>query len=239
MRRWNNTGAGGVQRRSRASYAATRGTAPERCRTLVMMVLRTSARSGEVPSTSHFVAVDRVGNVASMTSTVEGLFGSQLVARGMVLNNELTDFSLVPELNGAPVANQVGPRRRPRSSMSPTIVYDASCQPILAVGSAGGPRIIMHVAKTLIGVLDFDLPVDQAIALPNLFMAGDGNIIENTELGTRLSGQLAPFGRTMITGELGSKLNAAERNDDGSGWTGAADPRSVGAVAAAIVVDVE
>lgn len=197
---------------------------------------RTPAPSGEVPSTSHFVAVDRTGNVASMTSTVEGIFGSQLVAAGMVLNNELTDFSLAPMRNGAPVANRVEPGKRPRSSMSPTIVYDASGQPILAVGSAGGPRIIMHVVKTLIGVLDFGLPVDEAIALPNIYMAGDGIIIENTPLGADLSARLAQFGRPVIAGELGSKLNAAHRNADGSGWTGAADPRSVGAVAVEVVV---
>ncbi|MEQ1687496.1 MAG: gamma-glutamyltransferase [Sphingopyxis sp.] len=193
---------------------------------------RTPASAGEGPSTSHFVTVDRSGNVASMTSTVEGVFGSQLVAAGMVLNNELTDFSLSPMRDGAPVANRVEAGKRPRSSMSPTIVYDASGQPILAVGSAGGPRIIMHVVKTLIGVLDFDLTVDQAIALPNLYMAGDGDILENTALGTAMAPQLARFGRPVLAAELGSKLNAAQRDADGSGWTGAADPRSVGAVAA-------
>ena len=193
---------------------------------------RTTAVAGEVPSTSHFVAVDRSGNLATMTSTVEGVFGSQLVAAGMVLNNELTDFSLSPMRGGAPVANRVEGGKRPRSSMSPTIVYDASGQPILAVGSAGGPRIIMHVVKTLIGVLDFGLSVDQAIALPNLYMAGDGDILENPELGTTMAPQLARFGRPVIASELGSKLNAAQRDADGSGWTGAADPRSVGAVAA-------
>jgi gamma-glutamyltranspeptidase/glutathione hydrolase len=192
---------------------------------------RTAATGGEVPSTSHFVAVDRTGNVASMTSTVEGIFGSQLIARGMVLNNELTDFSMEPERNGAPVANRVEPGKRPRSSMSPTIVYNAAGQPILALGSAGGPRIIMHVAKTLIGVLDFGLPVDEAIALPNIYMAGGGDVMENTPLGTAIAPQLARFGRPVMSTDLPSKVNAAQRDADGSGWTGAADPRSVGAVA--------
>lgn len=191
---------------------------------------RTTAVAGEVPSTSHFVAVDRAGNVASMTSTVEGIFGSQLVAGGMILNNELTDFSLAPERDGAPVANRVEGGKRPRSSMSPTIVYGPDGAPILAVGSAGGPRIIMHVLKTLVGVLDFGLPVEEAVALPNIYMAGDGTIIENTPLGATLATQLAQFGRPTLSGELGSKLNAAEREADGS-WTGTADPRSVGAVA--------
>lgn len=192
---------------------------------------RTRAAGGEVPSTSHFVAVDRAGNIASMTSTVEGIFGSQLVARGMVLNNELTDFSLEPERNGAPVANRVEPGKRPRSSMSPTIVYGPDGRVVLALGSAGGPRIIMHVAKTLIGVLDFGLPVDQAIALPNLYMAGDGDIIENTELGTRLSTELARFGRPVISTGLPSKVNALQWDQERGAWTGAADPRSLGAVA--------
>jgi gamma-glutamyltranspeptidase/glutathione hydrolase len=191
---------------------------------------RTPAPSSEVPSTSHFVAVDTAGNVASMTSTVEGIFGSQLVARGMVLNNELTDFTFAPERNGAPVANRVEAGKRPRSSMSPTIVYDASGRPILALGSAGGPRIIMHVLKTLVGVLDFGMSPDQAMALPNIYMAGDGDIIENTPMGNAMVPQLARFGRPVIGSELGSKLNVAQRNADGS-WTGYADPRSVGAVA--------
>lgn len=192
---------------------------------------RTRAPSGEVPSTSHFVAVDRIGNVASMTSTIEGIFGSQLTARGMVLNNELTDFSLSPARDGAPVANRVEPGKRPRSSMSPTIVYGPDGRVVLALGSAGGPRIIMHVAKTLIGVLDFGLPVDQAIALPNLFMAGDGDIIENTELGSRLSQPLARFGRPVLSSGLPSKINALQWNAEAGGWVGAADPRSLGAVA--------
>ena len=206
-----------------ASYAA--GTPPG-------AQLRTPHASSEVPSTSHFVSVDAAGNLASMTSTVEGIFGSQLVAGGMVLNNELTDFSLAPDRDGAPVANRVEPGKRPRSSMSPTIVYGPDGQPILAVGSAGGPRIIMHVAKALIGVLDFGLSAQDAIALPNIYMAGDGDIIENTPAGNALAGQLAVFGRPIVATDLGSKLNAAQRNADGSGWTGVADPRSVGAVAA-------
>ena len=193
---------------------------------------RTHGPSGEVPSTSQFIAVDRSGSVATMTSTVEGIFGSQLVARGIILNNELTDFTATPELNGAPVANRVEPGKRPRSSMAPTIVYNAAGEPILAVGSAGGARIIMYVVKTLVGVLDFGMSADDALALPNLFMAGDNDVIENTQLGTQLAPELTRFGRNVVTAEISSKLNAAQRNADGSGWTGSADPRSVGGVAA-------
>jgi gamma-glutamyltranspeptidase / glutathione hydrolase len=193
---------------------------------------RVMAPAGEVPSTSHFVAVDRYGSVVSMTSTVEGHFGSQLVARGMILNNELTDFTHMPVRDGALVANRVQGGARPRSSMSPTIVYDANGRVVLAVGSAGGPRIIMHVLKTLVGVLDWGMSAEEAIALPNLFMAGDGDIVENTEAGRAVAAGLTPFGRPVLTAELGSKLNAADRDANGN-WRGAADPRSLGAVAIA------
>ncbi|RHW18272.1 gamma-glutamyltransferase [Sphingomonas gilva] len=187
---------------------------------------RTAAVQPDVPGTTHFVAVDGEGDVVSMTSTVEGPFGSQLVARGLVLNNELTDFTAAPELNGAPVANRVQPGKRPLSSMSPTIVYDADNRPILALGSAGGKRIIMHVAKTLIGVLDWGLPAEAAIALPNIYFAGEAVQVEaGTPLAERLP-ELARFGRTVIASDLGSKVNAVERTADG--WRGAADPRGIG-----------
>jgi gamma-glutamyltranspeptidase / glutathione hydrolase len=106
---------------------------------------RTAGLSSEVPATTHFVATDGAGNVASMTSTIEGPFGSQLVANGFFLNNELTDFTFTPVKNGAPVANAVAAGKRPLSSMSPTIVYDKKGRVVFAVGSAGGKRIIMHV----------------------------------------------------------------------------------------------
>lgn len=187
---------------------------------------RTAAPPGEKGGTTHFVAVDKAGNMVSMTSTIESVFGSQLVANGMVLNNELTDFTFAPEENGAPVANRVQAGKRPLSSMSPTIVYGPDGKPILAVGSAGGKRIIMHVTKTLIGVLDFGLPLDQALALPNLFYDDDGLVIENTDLGSWLAPQISAFGSKTRAAELGSKLNAAHRTS--AGWTAVADPRSQG-----------
>ena len=187
---------------------------------------RTAAPPGEKGGTSHFIAIDKAGNMVSMTSTVENIFGSQLVANGMVLNNELTDFTFAPEENGAPVANRVEAGKRPLSSMSPTIVYGPDGKPILAVGSAGGKRIIMYVTKTIIGTLDFGLPVDQAVALPNLFYDKDGLVIENTDLGVWLAPQISAFGSKTRAGELGSKLNAAEAT--GSGWKAVADPRSQG-----------
>ncbi|TKD53086.1 gamma-glutamyltransferase [Sphingomonas baiyangensis] len=186
---------------------------------------RTAAVQNEVAGTTHFVAIDAEGDMVSMTSTVESAFGSQVVANGLVLNNELTDFTFAPERDGAAVANRVEPGKRPLSSMSPTIVYDGEDQPILAVGSAGGKRIIMHVAKTLVGVLDWGLPVGDALALPNLYFDRAGLMIEDNDAGRALAPGMAAIGATR-TADLGSKLTALQRTP--SGWVGAADPRSVG-----------
>jgi gamma-glutamyltranspeptidase/glutathione hydrolase len=188
---------------------------------------RTAALSGEVHGTTHFVAVDGSGNVATMTSTIEGPFGSQLVAAGMALNNELTDFSLAPMKDGAPVANRPQPGKRPVSSMSPTIVYDQTGKPIFAVGAAGGKRIIMQVTKTLIAHLDWGLNAQEAIAAPNLWFSNDGLLVESgTPLAARAA-ELAKFGRPVFENPImPSKANAAERT--AKGWIGAADPRSDG-----------
>ncbi len=189
--------------------------------------VRTAAVPGEVSGTTHFVAIDRAGNVASMTSTVEGPFGSQLVAAGMVLNNELTDFSFVPSKEGAPVANRPQAGKRPLSSMAPTIVYDAAGQPIFVVGAAGGKRIIMQVAKTLIAHLDWGLSAREAIAAPNLWFAGENVIVESGTFLADKADKLAGFGRPVLANPImPSKANAAERTPQG--WVGAADPRSDG-----------
>jgi gamma-glutamyltranspeptidase/glutathione hydrolase len=187
---------------------------------------RTAAVSGEIRGTTHFVAVDAEGNVANMTSTIEDIFGSQLVAGGFFLNNELTDFSFEPEKDGAPVANRVEAGKRPRSSMSPTIVYDRAGRPVLALGSAGGPRIIMHVAKTLIGYMDFGLPAQEAIALPNIFFNAEATLVEKDTFLAEMGPALARINGTVTPANLGSKVNAAERV--GEAWRGAADPRSEG-----------
>lgn len=176
--------------------------------------------------TTHFVTADKDGNVVSMTSTVESIFGSQLMANGYFLNNELTDFDLAPTENGVPTQNRVQAGKRPLSSMSPTIVYGPDGKVVLAVGSAGGKRIIMHVTKTLIGVLDWGLDAKSAMELPNLFFGQQGVLIENTEAGQAIAAKMKPFGYSFTATGLGSKLNALERVGDG--WRGAADPRGPG-----------
>lgn len=178
--------------------------------------------------TTHFTVVDSAGNVVSMTSTIEGPFGSQLIAGGFFLNNELTDFAFAPtdEAGGA-VANAVAGGKRPLSSMSPTIVYDKDGKPILALGSAGGKRIIMHVAKTLVGVLDFNLSLDDAIALPNIYFGNGSLLIEQGSALEAMQEPLAAYGQPVVATDLPSKVNGAKFYY-GAGWIGAADPRSLG-----------
>jgi gamma-glutamyltranspeptidase / glutathione hydrolase len=187
---------------------------------------RTAAISGEVAGTTHFSAVDGNGNIANMTSTIEGPFGSQLVAGGFFLNNELTDFTFAPEKNGALIANSITGGKRPLSSMAPTIVFDAEGRAVLALGSAGGKKIIMHVTKTLIGVLDFGLPLDKAIALPNIFFGGGELTVEQGTMLADMAAPLSAYGQKVQPDDLGSKVNGVQW--DGAKWTGASDPRSEG-----------
>lgn len=191
---------------------------------------RTAAISGEVAGTTHFSAVDAKGSIANMTSTIEGPFGSQLIAGGFFLNNELTDFTFAPEKDGAPVANRVEGGKRPLSSMAPTIVFNREGKPVLALGSAGGKRIIMHVTKTLVGVLDFGLPLKEAIALPNIYFGGGALLVEEKTTLAAMAQQLANYGQPVKPEDLGSKVNGLQLVD--GQWTGAADPRSEGNVVA-------
>ena len=188
---------------------------------------RTPARPQPEEGTSHFVAVDRNGDITAWTSTIESFFGSQLVANGVILNNELTDFSFTPEKNGAPVANRVEPGKRPLSSMSPTIVYDAKGVPVFTVGAAGGKTIIMQVAKALIAHFDWGLSAQDSIAQGLVYFNGDGLVLEQGTDREALKEALEKLGHRVGVTRLGLKANAAERLPDGR-WTGAADPRSPG-----------
>ena len=161
-----------------------------------------------------------------MTSTIEGPFGSQLVANGFFLNNELTDFTFTPMKDGAPVANAVAPGKRPLSSMSPTIVYDSKGRPVFAVGSAGGKRIIMHVMKALVGYMDWGLSAHDAIALPNIYFGGSAVLVEKGTTLDAMRDRLAALGQTVVSGDLPVETDCVERT--AKGWRGAADPRSPG-----------
>ena len=165
----------------------------------------------EVAGTSHMVATDRWGNVATLTSTIEAPWGSGVTVDGMFLNNELTDFSVAPAADGVPAPNRVEGGKRPRSSMSPTLVYGPDGRVRLAIGAAGGPTIIMQVAKAIIGVVDWEQSAQAAIALPTMTMARDGIAVER---GTALEGMvpaLTAMGHRVTVREPGFKANAIER----------------------------
>lgn len=187
---------------------------------------RVRAVQNEVPSTTHFVAVDRDGDVATMTSTIEGPFGSQLIANGYALNNELTDFTRAPVKDGYLVANRVEGGKRPLSSMSPTIVYDETGKPVFTVGAAGGKTIIMQVAKAIIAHLDWGLGAEQSLGEGLVYFGDNGVILERGTARETLKAPLEAMGHKVVIAPLGLKANAAERTPQG--WVGAADPRSVG-----------
>jgi gamma-glutamyltranspeptidase/glutathione hydrolase len=173
------------------------------------------------------VASDRWGNVATLTSTIEAAWGSGVTVNGMFLNNELTDFHVVPAgPTGLPVANRVEAGKRPRSSMSPTIVYGPDGEVRLAIGAAGGPTIIMQVAKAIIGVVDWGRSAQQAIALPTLVSAGQGVAVERGSALEAMVPALTWLGHRVTVRPPGFKANAIERV--GGRWVGAADPRSEG-----------
>lgn len=180
--------------------------------------------------TTHFAVVDAAGNAVSYTSTIEGAFGSGLHWRGFYLNNELTDFTLTPEADGKPVANRVEGGKRPRSSMAPTIVYDAQGRVVLVIGAAGGPTIPVTVARAIIGVLDFKLGAQDALALPFAMSFGDVLLIEEGTTLEAMKEQLIALGHTNIRlGAAPIKANALGLRADGS-WEAATEPRLVSVV---------
>jgi gamma-glutamyltranspeptidase/glutathione hydrolase len=188
---------------------------------------RTAAVPHEEPAgTSHMVAADRWSNVATLTSTIEAPWGSGVTVDGMFLNNELTDFHIVPAAGGLPVANRVEGGKRPRSSMSPTLVYGPDGQIRLAVGAAGGPTIIMQVAKSIIAVVDWGRSAQEAIAMPTMTIAGPGIAVESGTALERLVPALTAMGHRVSVREPSFKANAIERVN--GRWVGAADPRSEG-----------
>jgi gamma-glutamyltranspeptidase/glutathione hydrolase len=183
----------------------------------------------EAVGTSHFVVADREGNIVSMTTTVESLFGSGRAVGGFMLNNQLTDFSYQPVIDGAPVANAVAGGKRPRSSMAPVIVLDAKRRPVAALGSPGGSSILAYNAKTIVGLLAWKLPLREAIELPNVIARGDEYFGEVPKLAPGVAEALAARGVIVKSGRgEESGLHGLVVNADGS-VTGAADSRREGA----------
>ncbi len=177
------------------------------------------------PATTHVVIADSQGNVASMTSTIESGFGSRIMVRGFLLNNELTDFSFRTHADGWPIANRVEPGKRPRSSMAPTIVLRDGA-PVLAIGSPGGATIIPYVAQAIIAHLDWGMDVQAAVSMPHMVnLFGTWALEEGTEA-ENLAEALAAQGRDLRVVALNSGLQAVALGPDG--LQGAADPRREG-----------
>ena len=181
-------------------------------------------------STSHMSIVDKAGNAVSFTSSIENAFGSRQFVRGFLLNNQLTDFSFEPTVDGKPVANAVAGGKRPRSSMAPTIVLDRDTLDfVLATGSPGGSRIIAYTVKSIIATLDWDLDVQKAVDYPNF---SNRNGVSDIEAGTELAdvaGSLEALGHTVRFGPMASGLHIIRRTPNGY-LAGGADYRREGVV---------
>lgn len=185
------------------------------------------ASSGtKTTGTSHFSIVDHQGNAVALTSSIEAPFGSRMMSGGFLLNNQLTDFSFDPLQHGRPHPNAVAPGKRPRSSMSPVMVFDTNGELRLVVGARGGSRIIGHVVRTLIAVLDWELQIDHAIALPNFVHRGDALEIEAGSTLRRHRPALERLGHQVTEATMVSGLHGIERTPEG--WRGGADPRLEG-----------
>ncbi|MDT8999106.1 gamma-glutamyltransferase family protein [Paucibacter sp. APW11] len=187
--------------------------------------------------TSHISVVDAAGRAVAMTTTIEAGFGSRLMsdggsgrAGGFLLNNELTDFALRPrDDQGRPVANRVEPGKRPRSSMSPTLVFDGrDGRLLMTLGSPGGQTIIHFVAKTLLASHDWGLDVQRAIELPNVGNFNGPTVLERGRFPATTAAALRERGHIVLEREFTSGLQAIERRD--GGWLGGADPRREGVV---------
>ena len=181
----------------------------------------------ELPSTSHVSIVDRHGNAVSFTTSIENAFGSQLVTRGgFLLNNQLTDFSFVPHVDGMPVANRVEPGKRPRSSMAPTIVYDERGRVSIVTGSPGGSAIINYVVKNVVAIVDWKLDPQAAAALPNVGSRNGPTELERGTEAALLEDRLRALGHDVRLIDQTSGVHTIVRSP--RGWQGGADPRREG-----------
>lgn len=186
------------------------------------------------PGTTHMSFVDFEGNAVSFTATVEGAFGSSRWTNGFVLNNQLTDFTRPPTLNGKPVANAPGPGKRPRSSMSPTIVFDKAGDVFMVTGSPGGNSIVGYVSKTLVAVLDWGKTAQEASSLPNIVARGQTVRVETSDvtagpnpIGKTWAAMLTAAGFKVqeVSGEVSGLNLIVARKDK---LEGGADPRREG-----------
>jgi gamma-glutamyltranspeptidase/glutathione hydrolase len=176
--------------------------------------------------TSHVSIVDGRGDAVAMTTTIEDGFGSRILVRGFLLNNQMTDFAWIPESGGRPVANRIEPGKRPRSTMAPTFVFDPDGRLRIIAGSPGGTAIINYVAKTLAAILDWRLDAQRAVALPNFGSRNGPTEIERGSAYAPLAPELRARGHEVDLLVLTSGLHVIERTPEG--WRGGADPRREG-----------
>jgi gamma-glutamyltranspeptidase/glutathione hydrolase len=186
-----------------------------------------SYESYEGESTSHISIVDSDGNAVSMTSSIENAFGSRLMVRGFLLNNQLTDFSFLPTSEGKPVANRVEPNKRPRSSMNPMLVVDNSAKLVMVIGSPGGSRIIGYVAKTIIATLDWNKGIQAAINMPHFINRNGATELEQGTVLVSNKASLENLGHKIVLRKLTSGLHGILIGRDGT-LSGGADPRREG-----------
>ncbi|NYE62236.1 gamma-glutamyltranspeptidase/glutathione hydrolase [Duganella sp. 1224] len=187
----------------------------------------------QTPSTSHFVAVDKFGNALSMTTSVEDAFGARQMVDGFMLNNQLTDFSFDSQDADGPIANRVQAGKRPRSAMSPTLVFEKGTHKlVLATGSPGGSAIINYVAKVLVGTLDWGLDVQQAIGLPNIGSRNGPTELEAGRVSRAVVAELKARGHDIREYDQNSGLQGIQRRtvNGKQEWFGGADPRREGVV---------
>ena len=204
-----------------ASGRVEPGSPPSRSAVLERAV----GRGPDRPGTSHFVIVDAYGDMVSMTTTIESGFGSRLMAGGFLLNNELTDFSFIPERNGKLVANRVAGGKRPRSSMAPTIVFRDG-KPVLLIGSPGGSRIIGYVAQALVAILDWGFNPQQAVEMGHVVNRNGVTDLEQNSSVSAWQADLERLGHKLKVRNLNSGLHVIQLSGDR--LIGAADPRREG-----------
>ncbi|NBV05960.1 MAG: gamma-glutamyltransferase [Proteobacteria bacterium] len=184
----------------------------------------------ELPSTTHLSVVDEEGNAVSFTSSIEYFFGSALIVDGFLLNNQMTDFSFLPEINGKKVANAIEPNKQPRSSMTPVFVFDKNDKLLMVVGSPGGPRIIQYSLRTILDYLDWKIDIQKAISMPNFVVLNDVVELEKDTAIVKLEPGLKKLGHQVTVKELTSGIHAITIKN--KKLTGGADPRRDGVASA-------
>jgi len=194
-----------------------------------MMFALPGELDAEAAGTSHLSIVDAAGNAVAMTTTIEHAFGSRILVRGFLLNNQLTDFGFLPTVAGRPAVNRVEPGKRPRSSMAPTLVFEQDGRLKMVAGSPGGLVILNYVAKTLVATLDWGLDIQTAISLPNFRRTNGPTFLERGTAYEELGDALAERGHVLNYTPLTSGLHGIERVP--GGWRGGADPRREGVAA--------